>query len=758
MKNKLLKPLSLLLCLALLLPILPVMAEESQCAHEWTEDGMCIYCEAWCGHEQFDEGFCTACGAQCGVIWEHEYDFDGYCLICGITCSHEWDGYGTCNICASVCYHNWWEEAVCIRCGYACECRVYMDANMYNNGVCYRCGTPCAHYYVDEVCMICNMACSHRWVNGYCLDCGKVCQHSYTDGICDLCAAEEAKIGYACLSGAFNDWAYELNMTPMSQRHLGVFVELESPKEEEFSLFYNGKHWGIPYMTGIDSLWTVDLVSGNDEKLPLYFPKQLSGRYLFMLDTVTMELTVHHYPEQMYLDLGIGVLLPMETDGMGKLFCTFTLGPGSYTVTHTDGGDYSYYWGTAFDFELTRTVDVTFTHQMFPYTGDDGVNYMSGYSTYIPPCEHIWVDGTCEICAKVCTHKWEQGTCTTCVLTCTHSYTDGLCTVCGMAQVPTLNLKYPTVSFEDEVKMNVYFAGTETEGVAQMGLAIYDGNPAQRITEISKQLVEGFTYDEGTGLYCVSTPGIAAKDLSQSVIFSVYALLKDGTYVYTDPISYSPQDYALSMVSNENTDPALKSATVSMLSYSAAAQTYFGIQEGDTSVELTEEMLALIEDYRDDMLQGVKKPETEKLGAFAATGSAFSKQYPTISFEGAFSINYYFAPSHAVEGDITLYVWDLATYEAVAELTAQNASQVLTMEPGEEYSAAVRDIAAKELDDTVYVAAVYSDGTATHCSGVLAYSIGAYCASQIANDSDAMKDLAAAVAVYGYYARTYFAA
>ena len=160
---------------------------------------------------------------------------------------------------------------------------------------------------------------------------------------------------------------------------------------------------------------------------------------------------------------------------------------------------------------------------------------------------------------------------------------------------------------------------------------------------------------------------------------------------------------------------------------------------------------------REDMLQDVIKPDAQKLGAFVATEGSFLKRYPTISFEGAFSINYYFEPAYPVSVDMTLYVWDQTAYESASVLTEENASQILTMTAGTEYTASVAGIAAKDLDKTVYVAAVYSDGIVTHCSGVIAYSIGAYCKSQISQGTAAMQELAATVAVYGYYTKAYFA-
>jgi hypothetical protein len=70
------------------------------------------------------------------------------------------------------------------------------------------------------------------------------------------------------------------------------------------------------------------------------------------------------------------------------------------------------------------------------------------------------------------------------------------------------------------------------------------------------------------------------------------------------------------------------------------------------------------------------------------------------------------------------------------------------------YHGAITGIAAKELDDTVYVAATYTVDGQTFCSGVIAYSLSGYCMKQ-ANGN--MGELAQATAMYGYYAANYFA-
>ena len=79
----------------------------------------------------------------------------------------------------------------------------------------------------------------------------------------------------------------------------------------------------------------------------------------------------------------------------------------------------------------------------------------------------------------------------------------------------------------------------------------------------------------------------------------------------------------------------------------------------------------------------------------------------------------------------------------------------LVLEDSGEYRADIEGIAAKNLSEAVYVAAVYSDGTTEWTSGVLGYSIGAYCASQISKAAD-VAALAEATAVYGYHAKQYF--
>jgi hypothetical protein len=71
------------------------------------------------------------------------------------------------------------------------------------------------------------------------------------------------------------------------------------------------------------------------------------------------------------------------------------------------------------------------------------------------------------------------------------------------------------------------------------------------------------------------------------------------------------------------------------------------------------------------------------------------------------------------------------------------------------YWAQIDGIAAKDLDQTFYVAAVYTANGENFCSGVIAYSLSTYC-MKAASGGSAMQTLAQSTAVYGYHADVYF--
>jgi hypothetical protein len=73
------------------------------------------------------------------------------------------------------------------------------------------------------------------------------------------------------------------------------------------------------------------------------------------------------------------------------------------------------------------------------------------------------------------------------------------------------------------------------------------------------------------------------------------------------------------------------------------------------------------------------------------------------------------------------------------------------------YNVFDEDIAAKEINQTFYVCGVYEVDGQRCSTGVIAYSLGQYCKNLAGKDASSMQALAAATAVYGYYADNYFA-
>ena len=320
---------------------------------------------------------------------------------------------------------------------------------------------------------------------------------------------------------------------------------------------------------------------------------------------------------------------------------------------------------------------------------------------------------------------------------------------------PVITLKYPALSFEDEIVLNVFFDTTDLEGVTleDMGMITFSGSVEDGNIHNAEAVIPGTTLNGG--FYCARTEGIAAKKLGDAVYFRIYAKLADGSYIYSPMASYSPKKYAYSVL-NGNYGDDMKALVVAMLNYGSEAQNYFSYNtDALVNADLTAEQKALVEAYRADMVNPVVKADSAKTGNFVNNGG-FSRRYPAVSFEGAFCINYFFTPANPVDGNLVLYYWNQAAYNSADVLTTDNATGALLMMGDSERQADVTGIAAKDLDGTVYVAAVYTSGGTTYCSGVLAYSIGAYCTDRIANGSATMQTFAAATAVYGYYAKSYF--
>ena len=320
---------------------------------------------------------------------------------------------------------------------------------------------------------------------------------------------------------------------------------------------------------------------------------------------------------------------------------------------------------------------------------------------------------------------------------------------------PTLKLKAPTLEFKDMIKVVAFYEATNIQDVVEMGMITYSSKASTVSVETAEHVIPGAEYEAGSGRYFSGSQGIHAKYLGDAVYLAIYAKLKDGTYVYSSQASYSPVQYATSQL--KGTDVKLKQLVAAMLNYGAEAQLYFGHNTSAlANSSLTADQKALPEAYRSDMVSTVPAVPAAAQGMFASN-SGFSSRRPAISFEGAFCINYFFAPKYAPDNGITLYYWTADAYHKTTVLTTANATGSLKMEGSGtgDYRGDITGISAKALSEAVYVAAIYESGGTTWTSGVLGYSIGAYCSGQASKGGD-IAGLAMATAVYGYHAKQYF--
>lgn len=344
-----------------------------------------------------------------------------------------------------------------------------------------------------------------------------------------------------------------------------------------------------------------------------------------------------------------------------------------------------------------------------------------------------------------------------------HNWEGGICTVCGANDpnyaVPTLAGSGFTLSFEDEILINFYFTAENVDVSAEnMGMLVFSQEPAAVDIAYADAVYEGAVEVSSNGTFMNQTDGIPAKNMGDSQYYAAYAKLADGSYLYSRAYEYSPKKYAYNMLAKTTASEKQKALCVAMLNYGTAAQLYFDYHTDDLMNDaLTEAQKNMVVAYSADLFTGPVKADSNKIGKFAATEQSFSQRTASVSFDGALAINYYFGPDAQVNGDITFYYWSAADYASAAVLTTANATgscSMVKMNDGS-YWAQVSGIAAKEIDDTYYVAAVYSSSGETLCSGVIAYSLSKYCINH-AKDGDVMQELAAATAMYGYYAKAYF--
>ena len=754
------------------------------CPHETHgTTGRCTLCGTMVDHIYLD-GVC-----KCGTVCQHTY-VDGICAVCGIACRHDWD-HGVCGICGLSCVHEW------------------------DGGSCTVCSIDCNHNWIDGVCSVCGISCEHNWVDGVCTLCQLPCAHKYQNNICTVCGFAKPAVDYY-LFGMINGADYGCGA---DSANLGEYKFVDGEllvmfRQDSYIGIKASNNSGW-YLTDGDKGSATSVVLYNtsviDNGTQLFIPGCMQIAFTLVDngdDTLTLSYMASACLHSEHDDDGICTLCGTEVGHSYDAVITAPTCTSAGRTTHICACGVSYITdevaalGHSYnDGEVTTeptcegTGIMTYTCTACGNTVTEeiaatGHEYKSvvtaptcestGYTTYTCTCGDSYIAD--EVAAlghsyndgEVTTEPTCEGTgiktftCTACGATKTdeiaakgHSFDDGLCTLCGATDpdyvAPSISASDVSLSFEDEIHINVYFTPVNLDDAVNYGILIFS------------QMVEKPNHDQAIGVsegyvmnndyFGVTSPGIPAKKMGDVVYFSVYAELSDGSYVYSKTYYYAPTTYAYNMLGKSDTSDEMKSLVVAMLNYGAAAQIYFDYNADQlVNADLTDDQKALVSDYNADMLNGLTYCDAAKKGILFGTGNtAFAKRTPSVNFEGAFSVNFYFGEPKAVIGsDVIFYVWDAATYNSVETLLPENAiaSSVCTYD-GSLYTGVVKGIAAKEVDETFYCAAVYTgtDGN-TYVSGVIAYSLGYYLTNQASGT--AMPEFAKATGVYAYYAKQAF--
>ena len=363
-----------------------------------------------------------------------------------------------------------------------------------------------------------------------------------------------------------------------------------------------------------------------------------------------------------------------------------------------------------------------------------------GYTTY-----------TCSVCGDSYTGN-------TVAATGVHTYVDGVCTGCGAVEVvPTISMSSASLALKDEVQFIGYFKIENIDAsTATMGLITYKTQPTEISVETAEEVIPGAVYDSAKDRYIGYSQGVPAKEMGDTYYIAAYAQLADGSYVYSGIKEISVKKYAYTMLpltSDEN----LQKLLIAMLNYGAEAQLYFGYKTDElVNADLTDAQKNSLNSYSADLMDPIVKADSAKTGNFVYTEAAFSKRSVTVTAGGALALNCRFNPAYTMDGDMTLYYWDAATYNSVDALTLENATGSAKMTVIDEaYQASVTGIAAKDIDKTIYVVGVYESNGVTYTTGVISYNLNTYF-DALRTALPACQTLCEAAVVYCDYAKLYF--
>ncbi len=337
--------------------------------------------------------------------------------------------------------------------------------------------------------------------------------------------------------------------------------------------------------------------------------------------------------------------------------------------------------------------------------------------------------------------------------------------VAGSTTDDKITFKSTSLILEEEVKMKFYMnvSGSFTASGLQVWTAEeYAALGLENGTEPGTNAVPTATYSGFTVAdtqWTITTDGVAAKKMGDSVHVRAYIVDNDGVIHYTKIIEHSPQKWAQYMVSKENTNyPKDRPVAIALMNYGAAAQQYFDYKtEALMNAFLNEDQQKV--GYSANQLTALKTLSDGKF-TFEADTEKIKITTASLVLEGATDLKLYCTidPSimQGAQEAMILY-WSGTQYETLTSLSRQNITGIGNLiKNGNSYSAKVTDIAAKELGETYFACVYVKDAQGNeHYSSLICCSVHQYCNYMITNERPEI-DFCKAMVVYSDAAKTRF--
>ena len=393
------------------------------------------------------------------------------------------------------------------------------------------------------------------------------------------------------------------------------------------------------------------------------------------------------------------------------------------------------------------TVTCSICGECYIYNYTDALGHSYEDVVTAPGCTtQGYTTHTCTVCGDSYTDSYTDPT--------GHTFTDGICD-CGAYALQAMSL---SLTLESEVKYNLYFNLNDPSlKLENVGLLTFKGEPADATIDNADYVLDTMFFDGNFNCYAMQTQGVPAKEMGDMLYLRLYATTEDGSIVYGKLISYSAKTFATNTLNRASSSDALKNTVVALMNYGAEAQKLFSyktdsLMNADISADYQNKQVA----YSADLLNALVKADAAKVGGLTATEGAFSGMSAQVTLDGALAANFIFLPGKTVDGGkMTMYYWTDSTYASVEELTLENADgSVETIVNNGFYTGIYEGIAAKDIDRTVYVLAVYESDGETCMSGIVSYSIEQFSRSQVSRGT-VNAPMCEALTIYSYYAKLY---